>query len=188
MIKQETKGFYQILFSCPSCDKSVERSQDKRGCEACMAWHHEACYLGNDGRGACGSCHSKARVEQGGIKEAEFRLCIATPCRDAAEETPANRHLAGYCAYHAELEGRRQGGILKISGGLLLLISLFFIPNFSEIFLAWLPYMALLICLGLSLILVLRGRRWVKIVKNKWPGSIRQKEDPSTRIGETPIS
>ncbi|MDF1664345.1 MAG: hypothetical protein P1V97_21450 [Planctomycetota bacterium] len=170
MIEQDTKGFYQVLFSCPGCSESVERDQEKRGCESCMAWHHESCYLGKDGQGFCGACHSKARIEKAVGKEAEFKLCIATPCRDAAVETPANRHLAGYCVYHAQLEGRRQGVILKASGGLLLASSLFFIPDFSKAFLTWLPYIGLLLCLGLGLTLVLRGRRWVSMIKNKWPG------------------
>lgn len=179
MIKQDTKGFYSVMFSCPGCDEAVERDQEKRGCEACMAWHHEACYLGKDGRGLCGACHHKARVESSVARETEFKLCIATPCREAAEETPANRHLAGYCAYHGELEGRRQGVILKASGSLLLGTSLFFIPDFSQAFLTWLPYLAVLLFLVAGVALVIRGRRWVNIVKNKWPGARAQEQTSS---------
>ena len=167
---ERSQSFYQVVFQCPCCNEAVAPSQAKRGCEACMAWHHEDCYFGNNGRGQCGTCHIKARPDVSPVQhQSEFRLCIATPCREPAVEKPANRHLAGYCGYHAGLEGRRQGLILKISGGILTGAGLCFVPGVSSGLLKALPVIGLGLCLIIGVLLILKGRRTLNFVKRAWP-------------------
>lgn len=180
------KAFYQVLFHCPACQEAIALSDGKRGCEACMAWHHRDCFGERDGRAVCVACSAEApralSFEPGA--EREFRLCIATPCREPAVKTPLNRHLAGYCERHAELEGRRQGTIFKASGGALTLAAMFFVPGFSELVLAWLPTLGAILGLGLVLLGALRGRRWVALLRERWRslrGALKEdamKEDP----------
>jgi hypothetical protein len=38
---------------CPWCHDAVRGGQEKRGCSACMAWHHEECF---EEHGACAAC------------------------------------------------------------------------------------------------------------------------------------
>lgn len=164
------KAFYQVLFHCPGCREAIAPSDGKRGCEACMAWHHRDCFGERDGRAFCMACSAEA-PRLGGFEtspEHEFRLCIATPCREPAVKNPLNRHLAGYCEFHAELEGRRQGTIFKASGGALLLAGSFFVPGVSEFVMEWLPTAGLTLGLGLVFVLALRGRRWLGLAREKW--------------------
>jgi hypothetical protein len=59
---------------CPYCHDEVDVVAEKVACDACMSWHHAACWREH---GSCSSC-GHARTSEGALVETESRTAPAT--------------------------------------------------------------------------------------------------------------